>query len=395
MVMESISLKTKLIFFWLLAFFMATFILSNSHFKSESNDSKYYTSQVVRYQNETFENIMTAKWGENYWGFDPKSYDLDNFPGQLILGLAVTKLGAPPEQALHILGMAFQIFSIFLLVNIAKEFIESEAASVLYYAVLLTPMAFAYNIRANHELGIMFFSLLSLYSGLKLPQVWWWGILIAISATMLLWIKGPFFIFAPILATIGFVFKIRSKKQIIKLVFACFLVILAVTISAILFENFFVKITGQSFLLGFYKIQITGRQIPYTSSFSFITLKLYNFYYYFWHYLVYALPWTLFLLIIILKNKMFSDFKLYFKTPISLCFLIAAATFLFVFSVNSRHAARYVFPAYYLFSAWVILSFYHLSPKFQKWHQDFFAARLYLMAPILWLIIFSLHFVPK
>ena len=100
---------TKLRYYWTLAFIIAAIALSFSRFKSESNDSKYYTQLVVRYQNENWTSLVTPKWGENYWGFDPQSYMTDQFPGQLIMGVGLTKIGIPAEQALHILGLFFQV----------------------------------------------------------------------------------------------------------------------------------------------------------------------------------------------------------------------------------------------------------------------------------------------
>lgn len=374
-----------------MAFLLATLVLANSHFKSSSNDSKYYTDLVVRYHNQPWQNIITPKWGENYWSFDPNSYNLDLFPGHLIMGVIVTKLGAPPEQALHILGMIFQVLSIFLLVKIAREFIEEDSASVLFYSILLTPMAFSYNIRANHELGIMFFSLLALYAGLKLPTYKWWGIASIISATMLLWIKGPFFIFGLSFTFLGYVLAVPDLKKFTPLIITLIISLVVIISSALYFNHLFESLTGQNFLIGFWKIQIEGRQIPYTTQYSFITLKLYNFYYYSWHYIVYALPWFLFLPIAIFNNS--KAFITILKSRLSLCLLGAAFTFLLVFTVNSRHAARYVFPAYYLFSAWTILMLYNLSPGFQKFHKKIADRGIQYAAPLLWLLIFFLHFI--
>lgn len=376
---------------WALFFLLAGLILVNSHFTSTSNDSKYYTELVVRYHDQSWSNIITPKWGENFWGFDPASYNLDLFPGHLMMGVIVSKLGIPPEQSLHLLGMLFQVLSIFLLVEIAKQFISEEIASVLYYSILLTPMAFSYNLRANHELGIMFFSFLAILSGLKLTSSKIWIFTSIIASVMLLWIKGPFFIFGIMLTSLGYFFSTNRKKYYLRFLSTIFLSILFIVISAYLFDKLFFKLTGVHFILGFWKIQIESRQLPYTSKYSFLTLKLYNFYYYFWHYLVYALPWSLILFLNFFKNKMRLD--KFIKSHFSLCFLLSAFCFLLVFSVNSRHAARYVFPAYYLFSAWVILVLIHTSEVFQKLHQSVQKIGVHIITPILWFVLFCLHFV--
>jgi hypothetical protein len=82
----------------------------------------------------------------------------------------------------------------------------------------------------------------------------------------------------------------------------------------------------------------------------------------------------------------------FLKMRLSLCLLAASLSFLMVFTVNSRHAARYVFPAYYLFSAWSILALFHVSSVFNRLHLWATSFGLHLLAPLLWLMIFSLHF---
>ena len=382
----------KIFAVWLFFFVIATIILSHSQFTSSSNDSKYYTQLVIRYENAPLQNILTSKWGENFWSNNPDSYNFDIFPGQTLLGVGMTKFGAPAPQALHILGMIFQIGSIFLLVLIAREFIPYEEANVLFYSILLTPMAFSYNLRANHELGIMFFSFLALYAGLKIIQNIWWIFALVFSVFMLFWIKGPFVIFGLMLSSIGIFFSNFNLKR--KLLFSSVSILISsllVFISAIYFEDFYKSITGLGFFNEFYRIQIESRQLARTAWYSFITLKLYNFYYYFWHMLVYALPWFLLLVIALFKTSK-AKFLSFLKSRLSLLLLFSLSTYLFVFTVNSRHAARYVFPIYYLFSAWSILGLLNLSSLFQKIHLKLMRAKIYLIAPALWFCIFLLHF---
>jgi len=99
----------KLSLIWIGFLLGAVAIVSVSHFKSESNDSKYYTELVVRNQQASFQELIAPKWGENYWGFETNSYMRDQFPGQLLMGVALTKIGIPASQSLHILGMFFRL----------------------------------------------------------------------------------------------------------------------------------------------------------------------------------------------------------------------------------------------------------------------------------------------
>ena len=389
-------IQKKLFIYWLMAFFLAIFVLSSSQYKSLSNDSKYYSDLVVRYQNENWQNIISPKWGENYWSFAPNSYMRDQLPGQLILGVAVSKLGIPAAQALHTIEMAFQILSIFLLVQIALQFVSYDKASVLYYGLLLTPLAFSYNIRANHELGIMFFCFLALYSGLKLSSSHLWSLGSALSCIMLLMIKGPFFVFGLIFTVLGYFFT-EKKSSVINLFFAIGLSIILIALTMYAYESLFFKYTGQSFFLEFYKIQIQQRAMVSSHEHSFLVQKCLNFFYYFWHYLVYSLLWSFLLLLIILKNIDHKEFMAkcfdFSKSRLSFCFLLSAFVFCFMFMMSDRIASRYVFPGYYLFSSWTILFLFHISKKFQLTHEKLTKIGLCLVVPALWLLNFVIHFI--
>ncbi len=387
-------IQKKLYIHWLCAFFFAAFIISHSQFKSTNDDSKYYTNLVVRYQDESLANILTPKWGVNFYSFPEDSYMRDQFPGQLLLGIAVAKIGVPAEQALHVLGMGFQILSIILLVKIASQYISIHQASILYYTLILTPMAFSYNIRGNHELGIMLFSFLSLYAGMKLSSSLKWSLVSAISCVMLLMIKGPFFIFGLGLTVIGYYFT-EKKASFNNLIITLFLSSFLIAFVAYVYELLYLKYSGQSFLLEFYKIQIQQRALVSAHEHSKLVQKILNYYYYFSHYLIYALPWSLLVPVLFFKNKTNKEFiaklNLFIRSNLSGCLFWSAAIFGLLFGVSDRTATRYVFPAYYLFSAWIILLLYSSSELLRKLHEKCTSIGIERIAPFLWLIAFGLH----
>ena len=388
-------IRSKLFIYWLCVFIVAAFILINSQFKSTNDDSNYYTDQVLRAQGQNWQFALTPKWGINYYSYDPTSYMRDQLPGQLLMGLAVSKLGIPARHALHLLEMIFQLLSLFLLVQIACQFLTYENSSVLFYAIILTPMAFSYNLRANHEVGVMFFCFLSLYAGLKLSSSKYWGIVTILSSVMVLFIKGPFFIFTLALTSIGHYFS-QERASFKTLSYTLFLSLLVVAFSAYGFELLFLKITGLSFFSEFYKIQIQQRAMQITKEHSFIVQKILNFYYYFYHYLIYSLVWSLITFIVIIKNFLKNGFRTklasFLKSPLSNCFLLSSFVFCLFFAMSDRTATRYVFPAYYLFSAWVIFLLYHLSADFRKIHLRVTKWGLHFVAPSLWFLAFALHF---
>lgn len=391
--MEKKSPLKTLTIIWLICFVIASIFLSFSHFKSESNDSKYYTELVVRYQHEEFKNIVTPKWGTNYWGFAPESFMRDQFPGQLIMGVALTKLGIPADQALHILGMLFQIASFLILASVALEFTTtSEGPLFILMAVLLTPLAFSYNIRANHELGIMFFSFLALYSGLKLHRNILWGIFAILSSTCLLLIKGPFFIFALAFFTVGYFYSKERRSNRLLFFIVLILSSLALLLTTLGFETIFANITGESFLKEFWRIQIEQRAMAENKNHIFIVQKIINTWYYLSHYLAYSLPWGLFLLVFIIVKGKLSEFVTFFKTQLSQVFFVSSMVFSAFFSLSDRVAGRYVFPGYFLFTAWTAIALCTISPTLREKISNL-KNKSHILIPIIWLMAFSLHFI--
>ena len=392
-----VNFLTKLKYYWALAFIIAAIALSYSHFKSESNDSKYYTQLVVRYQNENWKSLITPKWGVNYWGFEPNSYMTDQFPGQLMMGVALTKIGIPAEQALHILGLFFQVSSFFLVFSILAEFLDRGMAASALYGLLFVPLSFSYNIRANHELGIMFFSFLSLLAGLRCPDQKKYFFLSFLSTLFLLFIKGPFFIFGIALFAIGFISSPSIKTHPPKwswgigvVIMNIFLVILA----SYLYDQLFTHLSGISFLESFYRIQITNRALNAEHHHSFLIQKILNFYYYFSHYLAYSLPWILIFVICLYGKNFRAQLIKQIKTKISLCLLLSSLSFICFFMMSDRTAGRYVFPGYYLFSTWVIIMILLSSEPIKKLHLKLLQhSKFPMIVATFWLLTVCLHFI--
>lgn len=381
---NNLSLK-KLSLIWLGFLLLAVVIVSASHFKSESNDSKYYTELVVRYHHSSFSEMIAPKWGENFWGFEPQTFMRDQFPGQLLLGVAFAKIGIPADQALHVLGMFFQVGSFLILGQLVLEFMSVEAALFVVSCLLITPLAFSYNLRANHELGIMFFCFLSLYSGYRYHQSKWWLIVLMVSASMLLLIKGPFFIFALTSFACGF---LTSPKDFLKLFLPEIMGVLAVAITGLIFEKMFLSVTGESFFKEFWNIQISQRAMTQVQSHSFIVQKLINFWYYFSHYLTYSLPWSLLFIVMMVRKKKI------LHTQLSWQILMASMAFCLFFSMSDRVAGRYTIPGYFLFSGWIALMIYNLSPQLQdkiKSHKE----KLVYGIPAFWFFSIVAHFIVK
>lgn len=370
--------RLKKIAIWTLALLVASVFLCFSDYKSTSNDSNYYSTLVIRYADKPLSEILTAKWGENFWSFDPNTYMRDQLPGHLLIGVALTKVGIPAKHALHLAGMFFLLGGLFLIKEITAHF-DKAKADFVFVGLFLYTLTFSYTIRANHEPAIFFFSTLALYSGLKIQQNKWTLLTAVLSPLFLMWIKGPFLIFGFILFTVGFFFSGQISKKYFLWFSTNTLSALAILLSGFAFELYFKQLTGESFFAAFSKIQL-GERVHDTDHF-FLVQKYLNFQYYFLKYLAYALPWILIALYSGFKMKR-ERFVKFLKTSPALVLGLGALTFLLIFSASNRIAGRYVFPGYYYFYGWSLLLIYEgLGPFTGKVTKGF---KAHLMGAALW-----------
>lgn len=382
--------SSKKFLLWTLVFLTASVLLSFSHYQSSSNDSKYYSALVSRYYDKNWNAILTPKWGENYWGFDPQSYMRDQLPGQIVMGSLLAKVGIPAQHALHILEMAFLLGAIFLIKKCVSIFADQNDDEFILYALMMIPLSFSYNLRANHEAGIFFFSALALYSGLRLHAHILFAVGAIISCLFLMWIKGPFVIFGFILFAWG-AWLSREKSNLLKPITVLFAAGLMVLGCGLVYEKFFVASTSEEFFAVFWRIQIEERAMNIATH-SFVIQKILNFKYYFLKYLAYSLPWSLTALVLVLTTNR-SSLKKFITSPISVCLLGASLAYLGVFSMSERVAGRYAFPGYYFFSAWLALLCYHQSKHLQRFQKKLGSLSAHYLAAGLWLMAFGLHFI--
>jgi len=369
-------------------FALASVFVSLSQFESSSNDSKYYSALVTRYYSKSWPEIMTAKWGENFWSFAPDSYMRDQLPGQILMGTALAKTGVPAKHALQIIEMGFLLGAFLLCLKTVKYF-KQESPDLLLSGLILLPLTFSYTIRANHEAGLFFFSALSLYSGLKLTQSKLYSGTAVLSCLALMWIKGPFVIFGFALLTLG-VF-LNHERKYFSWLFTIFISALLVTASGFLFENVFRGWTSEPFFSVFWKIQIEQRALNQASH-SFVIQRILNFNYYFLKYMAYALPWTGLALIAALKGNK-QNLKMFLKSPLSVCFLGAGFIYLGVFSMSDRIAGRYTFPGYYFFAVWVFLFCLSGLERFKKFSSQLNGIKAHSLAALLWLTVVLIHLI--
>jgi hypothetical protein len=208
-------------------------------------------------------------------------------------------------------------------------------------------------------------------------------------------IKGPYVLFSFILFALGYVFSKERWNQI-KLFLSYILLIAVINILIIFaYEKFYLHITGEGFLNTFYAIQFKQRVLDIEDKHSFIIQRIFNFWYYFYHCVLYALPWSLVSLFVIIK-KFIAKNKgpiLFYNSQLSYLLIGATLVFCGIFGMSNRIAGRYVYPAYYFSACWFFLfSFFNLT-SLQKIHSKLFKNIFPYFVTSLWLLAFVIQFI--
>jgi hypothetical protein len=378
----------KKILLWTLTFLIVSVLVCLSRFESKSNDSKYYSTLVTRYHSQPWKEILTAKWGQNYWGFAPDTYMRDQLPGQIVMGSALAKSGVPSQHALHILEMGFLLGAFFLCWKSASHLNKNEN-DFLLPALIFLPLTISYTVRANHEAGLFFFSALSLLAGIKTSKSIWWPLLGVLSCLALMWIKGPFVIFGFLLFSWGFF--VSEERKYFWWFFTMFISAILIAASGWIYETVFRSWTGAPFFSVFWNIQIEQRALN-KATHPFFIQKIFNFHYYFINYLAYALPWTAVAIAALFKADK-APLKLFVRSRLSLCFLGASVIYIGVFSMSERTAGRYTFAGYYFFAAWMILFCFAQFDVLKRFASKVRGMKAHYLGVLLWTMAVLVHLI--
>lgn len=388
-------MRARSIFLWLLLWAIASMTLSLSSYQSSSNDSKFYNTQVQRLNEKPMSQWIAPKWGENYWGNPPERYIRDHFVGNLIPGALLARLGVPPQHALTITQMLFQIMSLFLLVKISSFFVSEKKAIHLLWLLQLMPVAFSYGIRANHEQGMMFWLLLAVYGALSLIYHSKGILLVMLGSAGVFLAKGapaillPFFVFV-VWMVCGREVQ-RSQRKWLGVAAS----LVAIVLSAIVYEALYRKATGLPFLEEYWRVQIDGRSLQATGALVWPLQKLANLWYYLNRSLTYTMPWgliCLFAFFKIWKQEKAATFRRLLKSRHLMVIFLIGMVYVFAFSLSDRTASRYIFPVYYLFASYFGVWLLGHSGFLKKLSEKI-AKSLGVMpfASLLWFFSFNLH----
>lgn len=308
---------------------------------------------------------IAPKWNPetNCYQFDKTvPYIQDHPMGNLIPGLILSTIGVPAYASLYIVNVFYKIAIIFLMYGIARRYYSDEKASFILFAGQILIGSIGYQLRSNHEQLLLLGVVLMFYSLLVLEKKYFQTLGIAASFAILLLTKGVFAILGGFVLFADLLVTKRTWKDRFFLYGVGLLSLLPV---AAIYEFWYYKVTGISFIAPYWKIQIAARTLQETEvglGIKFLQ-KIKNFYHYGSRAFVSSLPWSVFALTIpLLSKKARVQFKWDALSKMLGIYVLCQICF---FSLSNRLAARYVYQSYivlgFLFSFYV----YDFSPKLQ------------------------------
>lgn len=328
--------------------FLQPFLFRFAEYEARENDSRLYTRFVGQLESRPLREMIALEW-RNYSPYQDANspYVRDHLIGQFIPSVLLAKIGWDPNFVHYVVNQIYRLLIPWLMFLFALQFMNKEYALLPLLACHLNIMGLNYGLRANQEQALLFGFFLSLYGFSRFEKI---------AGKMSLFTGSVFaFLVKGLVGLLHFpawvlwvlLFSKKKKKHLIAILLTGALIL----ISAGIYEWWFFSITGQSFWKGYYEIQIIGREksgaLPFSSIFYYIKRSI-----------SYALPWILGVFWLI-KNKPDTKEKDFYW----LCFLLSLGLIV-TFGYFNRHASRYIFPVYFLFSSLGILGWRNL--KFLK-----------------------------
>lgn len=343
---------------WPAIFLLVALGLCFTNYRSHSNDSNFYNFLVDQVAEKSPSGWLTPVWKGKY-GRGENQLIRDHFLGHVIQGVVLTRLGIPSKHALHLISLFYQLLTVILLFFLIARFIGPKKSSAVLWLLFLIPISMSYGIRANHEQGLTFYSVLALWGVVLLSEgrsVLGAG-LIAIGINAVCLIKGLAFLF--LLPVCVFSLWVCYEGKLKSLVATpgslgiFFLALVSPALTIYSYDRIYLQLTGVPFWERYWELQIMGRSIESVQSNNWLLSKIKNLGYYLSRGLYYTAPWSyISVIIVLIKRKSIRWVGLEDKRS-QILWLLFGSGLLYIlgFSLSNRIASRYIFPTFLLWSA--------------------------------------------
>jgi 4-amino-4-deoxy-L-arabinose transferase-like glycosyltransferase len=342
---------------WATAFLAVASLLVSTGFTSEDPDSALYAALSARLAEGPVSHWIAPEW----WGYwDGTGLFREHPAGVFLLPTALGRLGVPAEQAAYVVGIAAGLASLVLMGVLVGRIASPGDARAALVLLQLMPVAFIFRVRANHEYPMLVCLLAALISLDGVRRSWGWTLVLAVSLSAALLIKGVFVVLIVGAAVLWMATNpSRAGGSAYRPLAACLASLAVVAAVAVGYDALYRSATGETFWSGYWQRQLGPLEIatPLENATALAGHALFYVSRLLWH----PAPWSLALAAFLLHRR--RGVGVWWRgAPQSerggLMFALGfAALSVIVLSPSSRFAERYAFSAtFFIGAAGVVVS---------------------------------------
>ncbi len=326
-------------------------------------DSRLYAGMSADLGARPVHQWLAPEW-QGRWGRD--GLFREHPPGMLWLGAPLVRLGASGYVAVYAVNFACLMLELLLLYAIGTARGGPLVGAAATFAWAANPSFVQYLVRGNHEHPMALAAVLTLYALLVARSGRGRLVLWAAALALAVWVKGiSGLALLPIAGAYWLIYERRAQLLLVLLGGA-----LAVFATLALFELAYVNLTGESFWRAYVVNQVQlsvgagsgSTELASGSAGFLVTLahKARNLFYYFARPLWFFFPWVFLVLFGLVETARRRAGAPRLREAVWGMGLVAAAVFVFGFSLADRKADRYIFPCYpalALASGWLLVRY--------------------------------------
>jgi hypothetical protein len=334
---------------WLAAIAIAAGLLVALDYHSRDPDSALYARLSADLSRQPVARWIAPEWGG---AWNSQGLFREHPVGILLPSAIAIRLGFPPEQAAYAVNLLYQAAVIRLLPLVAALVMRETDARALAWILQLLPVSFVYRIRGNQEHPLLMCVLAMIYATDRARANPLWIVAMVVSFCWLALIKGAFAMFALAAASLWIlVVPPRSGEVNGRAWLGLAAAVLAAIATFALYEAFYVRATGESFL-DFYRSTRLGESMDLGDP-RIVPHTLRNVVWYLGRLAWFAAPWSL---------AAFAVWLAWLRSPravldrrierrAALWALLTTVVFIAVLSPANVRAERFIFPLYFIVGA--------------------------------------------
>ncbi|MFI5183651.1 MAG: ArnT family glycosyltransferase [Vicinamibacteria bacterium] len=375
---------------WCAALAVAAASLAALDYHVRDPDSVLYAEIGRQLAAQPVSRWIAPTWPDGWYMSGPF---LEHPAGLFLLPAVLTRLGYPGAQASFVAAALYQAMGLVLIPVAARAFAEGAEARALGFLLQLLPIAFTFRIRANHEPAVLLFFVLALCGIERVGKRRRAGFIVACAGLLgLMLVKGllvlPALLCCALWIAVGNLGgddgESRASREWLALAGA----VLVLAAAAAAYDGLYRSVTGQSFVSGY-----LGRSLSVGSTeghaWTAGTIPV-NAVFYAGRVLWFSFPWSLALAAAawVWARRTPRDLS---PSARGLLFSVGVAMlYIALFSLSTRRAERYIFPAYFVVGAAGAVAAIRRSARLRALVTKVEGIGP-LAPPLLWLVLFGLH----